>query len=288
MSNSAAETRFADVGGRRTRYRISGSGPGVLLLHGIGRSLEDWVDVESLFALTHTVYALDLAGYGESAAVDGRTTLTKLARAALAFLAAIAQPGPVAVVGNSLGGAVALQLAALAPTRVSALVLVDPAGFGKEVTIALRVLALPIVGRRLARPSRKNALMETQGIFRDQSLVTQDRIELALRLALRPGGTKVLRDTASSLGSFRGVKAGWRRRLLAQVAPLGIPTLVVWGEKDRILPATQLNEVRRVFPHAEWHLFERTGHMPQLEKPQEFAALALDFLHRTTAEEAPA
>ena len=280
-------TQYITVDGRRTRYRMLGSGSPVLLLHGIGRSLEDWSEVEADFAVGHTVYALDLAGYGESEAVVGRTKLPALAHAALAFLDAVgvAPTEPVAVVGNSLGGAVALQLAALAPQRVAALVLVDPAGFGKEVTVALRILDVPIVGRRLARPSRKNALMETQGIFRDQSFVTEERIALALKLAQRPGGTKVLRDTASSLGTFRGVKKGWRTRLLAQVAPLGIPTLVVWGDKDRILPATHLDEARRVFPHAEWHLFEQTGHMPQLEKPREFAELAAEFVNRVTSKE---
>jgi pimeloyl-ACP methyl ester carboxylesterase len=276
------QTRTLTVEGRRTRYRMLGSGSPVLLLHGIGRSLEDWADVEADFAADHTVYLLDLAGFGESEAVADRTNLLKLAEAALAFLDVVGVTEPIAVIGNSLGGAIALQLAALAPERVSAMVLVDPAGFGTEVTIALRILDIPIVGRRLARPSRKNALMETQGIFRDQSLVTEERIARALALAQRPGGTRVMRETASSLGTIRGVKAGWRRRLLAQVAPLGIPTLVVWGEKDRILPATHLDEARRVFPHAEWHLFEQTGHMPQLEKPREFAELAVEFVDRVT------
>ncbi len=284
---SAPATLTLEVDGRPTRYRTLGSGSPLLLLHGIGRSLEDWAEVESAFAARHTVYAVDLAGFGESAAVEGRTNLLRLAEAALAFLDAVGVTEPVAVVGNSLGGAVAMQLAVLAPQRVSALVLADPAGFGKEVTIALRILDVPIVGRRLARPSRQNALMETQGIFRDQSLVTEDRIALALRLAERPGGTTVLRQTASSLGTFWGVKKGWRRRLLAQLAPLGIPTLVVWGEKDRILPATGLDEVRRVLPHAETHLFAQTGHMPQIERPEEFAELTLDFVNRVTTQEAP-
>jgi pimeloyl-ACP methyl ester carboxylesterase len=279
-SDGAAETRLVDVDGRPTRYRVQGSGSPMLLLHGIGRSLEDWAEVEPTFATAHTVYALDLAGYGESAPVAGRTTLRRLGESAIAFLDAVGVAEPVAIVGNSLGGAVALQIAALAPTRVAALVLADPAGFGKEVTIALRVLGIPIVGRRLAVPSRRNALLETQAIFCDQALVTQERVELAFRLASRPGGTKVLRDTANSLGTYFGVKAGWRRRLIARIAPLGIPTLVVWGERDRILPARQLEEARRVFPHAEWHLFERTGHMPQIEKPREFAELSLAFLAR--------
>ena len=279
-SETAAETRFVDVEGRRTRYRTLGAGSPVLLLHGIGRSLEDWAEVESAFATTHTVYALDLAGFGESAPVTARTTLPRLAKAAIAFLDAVGVAGPVTLIGNSLGGAVALQIAAIAPDRVSALVLADPAGFGKQVTIALRVLGVPIIGRRLAVPSRRTAVLETRAIFRDRALVTEERVELAFRLASRPGGTTVLRDTANSLGTIFGVKAGWRRRLIAQLAPLRIPTLVVWGDHDRILPAHQLEEARRVFPHAEWHLFEQTGHMPQIEKPQEFADLTLAFVAR--------
>ena len=273
-----AATEYVDVDGRRTRYRVVGSGSPLLLLHGIGRSLEDWAEVEPELARHHTVYALDLAGYGESDAVAGRTTLPALARATLAFLDAL-HLDRVAVIGNSLGGAVALQLAALAPARVSALVLANSAGFGKEVTIALRILDVPIVGRRLARPSRESALMETRAIFKNQALVTDERVDRAFALASRPGGVKVLRDTAKDLGNFWGVKAGWRRRLLAEVARHDIPMLVVWGDTDRILPSSHLEGAKLAFPNAQWHLFERTGHMPQIERPQEFAELTLDFLN---------
>ncbi len=75
----------------------------------------------------------------------------------------------------------------------------------------------------------------------------------------------------------------WRASLLAEVQALGIPTLVVWGDEDRILPAQHLQSAVAALPHAESHLFERTGHMPQIERADEFAVLVEDFLVRSAA-----
>ena len=85
-------------------------------------------------------------------------------------------------------------------------------------------------------------------------------------------------ETAKSLGSFRGIRAAWRSELVAQVAELRKPTLVVWGERDLILPATHLEAARTLLPHAESHLFTGTGHMPQIERADDFAALVRPFL----------
>lgn len=276
-------------GGRALRYTVAGVGEPVLLLHGIGRSLEDWALVRDRLASGNTVYSLDLPGFGCSGRLATRTDLAPLARAVDSFLTEIGESRRIRLVGNSLGGAVALQFLSLYPERVSALVLVDSAGFGREVTPALRAIALPGVGRRLLRPSRASALRETQGIFYDQSQVTAERVDLAFALARRPNGVDVMLETVHSLGTWRGIRPAWRRHLLASVtnrraqARRGIPLYLLWGEKDRVLPATQLDEARREFPDAQFHLFPQTGHMPQLERPDEFAELVGTFLNGVPA-----
>ncbi len=92
-----------------------------------------------------------------------------------------------------------------------------------------------------------------------------------------PHGAKVLLDTARSLGSFRGVKQAWRDELLSVVATRKVPTLVVWGDRDLILPHAHLEAARTLLPYARVHLFSDTGHMPQIERAEEFSELLVDF-----------
>jgi pimeloyl-ACP methyl ester carboxylesterase len=180
-------------------------------------------------------------------------------------------------VGNSLGGAVAMQVSVQSPERVRTLALVNSAGFGKEVTVALRILAVRGLGSLLLRPSRAGARRVEQSLYVDQGFVTDERVEYGYRIATRPHGARVLLDLARNLGTIRGVRHEWREELLAAVVAREVPTLVVWGDRDLILPAAHLEAARNLLPYARSHLFERTGHMPQVERAEEFGKLLADF-----------
>ncbi|MBC7723261.1 MAG: alpha/beta fold hydrolase [Burkholderiaceae bacterium] len=270
------------VDGRDIRYDVEGTGEPVLLLHGIGRSLDDWNLVRDTLAERHTVYRVDLPGFGGSERLPARTDLAGLAAAVIAFLDAVEEVRRIRVVGNSLGGAVAMQIAATRPERVAALVLVNSAGFGREVTPVLRLIAVPGVGRRLLMPSRESARRETRGIFHDRAQVTEERVQLAYDLARRPHGTDVMLETVHALGTWRGIRPRWRRELLDIVRAHRIPTLLIWGENDLVLPAAHLAAAKAVFPEARSHLFAATGHMPQLERPDEFLEVVGEFLDTIT------
>jgi pimeloyl-ACP methyl ester carboxylesterase len=263
--------------GRKVRYEVSGSGEPVLLLHGIGRSLEDWSRVFDDLAEPFRVYAVDLPGFGESDRVEERSDLIGLARGVLEFLDALGERRPIRIIGNSLGGAVAMQLA-LMLQQVRALVLVDSAGFGREVTIGLRAIAIPVIGRRLLRPSRRAAMVQLRGIFYDHSLIRDEQVELAYRLAKRPGRADIFVETGRTLGGVRGMNKEWRDELLAELVARDSPTLVVWGENDIILPPSHLKSAAEAFPSARTHMFARSGHMPQLEHPAEFVEVVATFL----------
>lgn len=265
-----------EVDGRRIRYHVTGDGPPVLLLHGIARSLEDWTEQHDL--LGHfRVYSVDLAGFGESDPLPGRAALPPLAEFVKDFLDAVGETRPVHAVGNSLGGAVAMLLALRYPDRVRSLVLVASAGFGKEVTIALRLLALRPFGRLLLRPSRAGARRMERAIFRDAAFVTEERVARAYAFAGRPHGARVMLDLCRSLGTVRGVRQRWRDAVLTATAAAEVPTLVVWGAHDLILPSIHLEAAKAALPHAQTHLFENTGHMPQIERAEEFAELVRKF-----------
>ncbi|MDH2443719.1 alpha/beta fold hydrolase [Amnibacterium sp. CER49] len=273
-------TGYVEVDGRLVRIRRAGTGEPLLLLHGIGRSLEDWSEQFDRLGDRFALIALDLPGFAHSDRLPQAATLEAYAAFLPRLLDALGVHGPVHVAGNSLGGAVAMTLAASRPDSVRSLVLASSAGFGREVTLALRLLAIPPIGRRLLVPSRDASARAERSIFVDRTLATDDRVAWGLALASRPDHATTLLEVARSLGTFRGVRPRWRRRLLERLATLQIPTLVLWGEGDRVLPAAHLPAAAVALPSAETHLFAGTGHMPQIERPDAFADLVSAFLER--------
>ncbi|MFD8001694.1 alpha/beta fold hydrolase [Streptomyces mirabilis] len=275
---------FISVNGRRTRVRIEGdpAHPPVLLLHGIGRSLEDWAPQYPRLAQGRRLIALDLPGFGFSARSPEPTTLKVLARGVIDTLDTLGEQRPLHLLGNSLGGAIAQQILVLDPERVAGLVLVNSAGFGAEVALPLRLLTLPVLGRLATRrPTRAGTRMTERLPFADPALATRERIDHALAIARQPDPSAVLLETARELATVRGVKSGWRAELTTAVGKHPRPTLIIWGDRDRVLPVRHLDFARRLLPHAETHLLPGIGHMPQIECPDEFATRVLTFLADT-------
>jgi pimeloyl-ACP methyl ester carboxylesterase len=172
-----------------------------------------------------------------------------------------------------------MRMLTTAPARIATLTLVNSAGFGREVALALRILAVPGLGKPLLRRiDARSAYRIERSLFHDGAHVTAERVELAVRVAARPHHARVFLETARDLGTFRGIRAPWRQTLLGQVAAQAKPTLIVWGERDLILPAAHLAAARAAFPHAKTHLFPDTGHLPQIERADDFADLTRLFL----------
>lgn len=297
---TASDTTTLAVAGRPIRVRISGpeDGSPVLLLHGIARSLEDWQHAHDLLAASssnrgHRVISADLPGFGFTRRQHERPGLPAFARAMAGLLDAVGVDGPVHVMGNSLGGGVAMTLAVDHPGRVSSLVLVDSVGFGREVNISplpmlyATAAGLPVVGKRFRPLARAAGIKIAQDQFFDPSFATPEMLRHYAKVGRQPDFRGTFVGTAMALGiPMVGVFPGWRRDLLARVASSGLPTLLVWGEADTVLPAHHLDAAKRAFPHAQSHLFAETGHMPQIEKAAEFSALAEDFLAKVDASRA--
>ncbi|MFF9321569.1 alpha/beta fold hydrolase [Streptomyces sp. NPDC014735] len=268
-------TAFLDVAGRTVRCTAAGSGPPVLLLHGLDRSLADWAPLQAALP-DHRLIAIDVPGFGRSQPLPD-CRLASLTGHVERVLDRLEVLSTVHVVGNSLGGAIAMQLTAHAPERVASLALLNSAGFGREVTWALRILDLPLIWRLLLRPGEGNARLAERSLFHDPDFATPERIAAAVALARREGAARTLRQVARDLGSWRGVRSDWRARLLAEISALDTPTLVVWGTHDRILPARHLINAASALPRARTHLFPRTGHLPQIERTEETAVLLSSF-----------
>lgn len=161
--------------------------------------------------------------------------------------------------------------------------LVNSAGFGKEVTYLLRTLAVPRLGEAmLRRPTRLGLRHAERALYHDKTLADRDRVALSLEVGRRPEVAAFMAELLPTLGTLRGVLPGWRADLLREASRQKHPMLIVWGDKDQILPAHHFEEARKAFPHAKSHMFRTTGHLPQVERPEAFANLVRDFL--TTSE----
>lgn len=275
-------TGMLQIDGARIRYRVTGNGSPILMLHGIGQSLEDWNEQHDRLSTDHTVYSLDLPGFAYSDRLVGKASMARLASVLPKFLDLVGVTEPLPVIGNSLGGAIAMTFAVAHPERVCSLVLVDSAGFGKEVTMVLRLLAIKAVGVLLMRPSRTNSARMVDGIFYNKEFVTEVRIDHSLALSHRPPHRATLLDLANELGTFRGVRAPWRADLLAKLRKLAVPILIVWGDHDHVLPFTHFDSAARALPEARTHVFRAAGHMPQIEQADEFAGVVEDFLNQSS------
>ncbi|MFD2416531.1 alpha/beta fold hydrolase [Amycolatopsis pigmentata] len=270
-----------EVAGRATRVRVDGdpTAPPLVLLHGLNRSLEDWSAVVVDLASDHRVISLDVPGFGFSDRRPEPASLTSFALGVLETLDQLGETRPVHLLGNSLGGAVALQIQATASERVASLALADSAGFGAQAALMLRLISVPGLGHLMtARTTPFSAKMSERAIHADPAVATPERIEHALAIAKRPGPGAVTREIMSSLATIRGVRAEWRRELFAAIAQHPRPTLVMWGAKDRVLPPAHLDAVPRLIPHARTHTFPEVGHMPQIERPTAFVEVVRGFL----------
>jgi pimeloyl-ACP methyl ester carboxylesterase len=263
------------------RYLRAGTtGTPLLLLHGVGDNAFDWRWVMPALASTHRVYAPDLPGSGESARPLDDYSPAFFTRFVAAFLDALGVDHA-AVIGNSLGGLVGLRLALAEPQRVTALGLVSSGGLGREVTYALRSLALPGYGKLAVawgkrRPgAAQRALGRAALVFARPRGAPREWIEEQYRLARLPG---FLEAQLATLRAQVGLK-GQREVLVDRLAQLERPTMVVWGTRDRVLPYSQAKEAFSRLAEGYLELIPECGHLPQVEQPERFVSGLRQFLN---------
>jgi pimeloyl-ACP methyl ester carboxylesterase len=276
----AVEKRDVEVEGLPIRYLTAGSGPPLVLLHGAGDNSLDWRWIISDLAVTHGVYAPDLPGSPDSArpAVDYSPAFFE--RSVVAFVDAL-DMGRATFVGNSLGGLIALRLALSEPARVTGLVLVDSAGLGREVNPAFTSVNVPgpfeaaIPFWRTPVGAYQRAWGRTALLFaHPPGSVPRGWLAEQCRLALWPG---YLEAHLATLRALVG-PLGQREVLVDRLPSLKIPTLVVWGARDRVFPESQARDAVAHLPEGSLALIPDCGHMPHVECPDRFLAALDEFL----------
>lgn len=264
--------------------RVGGDGPAVLFLHGMAGSSRTWREVLPTIAKTHKVIAPDLVGHGESAKPMGDYSLGAYA-SGLRDLLGILDVPRVTVVGQSLGGGVALQLAYQHPELVDRLVLVAAGGLGREVSWLLRMLTLP--GAELTMPllfpsvardvgNRIWDIMRRLGLANPHAEEMWMAYESLTGVENRQAFLKTLRSVVEPGG--QSVSALDRLYLAALM-----PTMIVWGDDDPIIPVDHGYRAHELIPGSRLEIIEGVGHFPHVECPEKFCELLLDFLATSEA-----
>ena len=283
MSTMTPTRDSLEIHGHQVCFRQAGSGPVLVLIHGITGSSLTWEDVISPLAEHHTVIAPDLLGHGDSAKPRGDYSLGAHASGVRDLLLALGHERAT-VVGHSLGGGVAMQFAYQFPECIDRLVLVSSGGLGREVSLLLRSAALPgaeyVLPLLVAQPLR-NTVGTVAGLLD--------------RLGVRPGpdveemahGFASLGDletrqafihTVRAILDIDGQRVSAHDRLYLAA---GVPSLLIWGDSDRIIPVTHGYHAHEEMPGSRLEVYPDAGHFPHRADPMRFVEDLLQFTSDT-------
>ena len=270
----------AMLNGHEFAYLDSGEGPALLFIHGLTGSQRNWAHLIDALDHEHRVLAPDLFGHGASAKVMGDSSLGAHA-ATLRDLLDLLGIDRVTLVGHSFGGGIAMQFCYLFPERVERLVLVASGGLGRDVSPLLRAATVP--GAEWVLPVIASGWVRR-------------RVEAAGRLLTSRGWRASPEVTEVWRGFTSLADADTRRAFLATTRgvidpggqtvtahdhlpmAIAIPTLVVWGTRDRMIPAWHATTAHEAIADSRVVLFVGAGHFPHLDEPERFAELLSDFM----------
>ena len=265
------------IDGREVNYVDMGEGPALVFVHGLGASWQSWLENMPEFARDHRVIAMDLPGFGYSEVPDEDVSIEGYARWTGTLLDAL-DVGPAAVVGNSMGGFIAAELAIRSPERVQRLAVVSAAVFWQsyrraQPLVGLARLSEAYVARALTRstdavatrPRLRSWALATAG-FRYPHLISKELAHELVRSARRTEG---FLPALEALADYP---------LEEELPKIDCPTLIVWGAHDTLVPVKDATRMQELIPGARREVFERTGHVAMLERPERFNRLLRSFL----------
>ena len=281
----AKKLKQVEINGTPINYVDVGS-PGlhepVVLVHGLGGQWQNWLENIPRLAQERRVLALDLPGFGLTPEpADGEITISGYGRCVDAFCERLGL-GTVEVVGNSMGGFVSAEVAIQFPERVSRLALVSAAGISSADVLHAPILTI----------GRLASAIATNTTAQDRQLAARP-VTRHVSLALVARYPRLLKADLAYEGFFKGAgKPGFDAALRAclnydfrdRLPDVKVPTLIVWGEKDSIIPVRDADEFERLIPDSRKLVMKDTGHIPMAERPQAFNDQLVEFL----AESGPA
>ncbi|MCH9669738.1 MAG: alpha/beta hydrolase [Actinomycetia bacterium] len=277
--------QYRTIHGYRRAFRIAGSGPAILLIHGIGDNSTTWSTVQTKLAQRFTVIAPDLLGHGKSDKPRADYSVAAYANG-MRDLLSVLEIDRVTVVGHSLGGGVAMQFAYQFPQLVDRMILVGAGGVTKEVNVALRIAALPLGSEALALlrlplvlPALNvigrvgGALFGSTGIGRD----IPDMLRILADLP-EPTASAAFARTLRAVVDWRGqVVTMLDRCYLTQ----SVPVQLIWGSSDSVIPLSHAEMAHSAMPGSQLEIFEGSGHFPFHDDPDRFVEDVQRFIEST-------
>ncbi|WP_310426313.1 alpha/beta fold hydrolase [Chamaesiphon sp. VAR_48_metabat_135_sub] len=260
-----------------TRYwQMGDSGSTIILLHGGNGSIEFWLYNIAALARHHRVYAFDMVGSGKSNCPDVSYSLANQAEFLHSFMTAL-NIDTATLIGNSMGGGVALEFTRLYPDRIDKLVLVDSMGLGREISLGIRLITLPIIVN-LLRPGRWMIPAMLKSNFYQGKQLPPEWLELRYPIFAIPGRNRVILRLGQSNFNLAGVRPQVYQPIVNSLAKITQKTLIIWGEFDRIIPVKHAYIAATGLPNNQLCIFPNCGHHPYLEYPAKFDRLVLEFL----------
>lgn len=275
------------IHGRTVAYHREGpvGAPVLLLVHGIAGNASTWDAALPLLARDHDVIALDLPGHGASDPPIGDYSTGAYA-CVLRDLLEVLEVDTATIVGHSLGGGVTMQFAYQFPELMQRMVLVDSGGLGREVSAIVRAASLP--GSELVIPLLASSPVRFAGRLAGTALravgvspsVDQRESGRSLAGLADPETRRAFIGTVRSLMDVRGQRVSATNRLYLADA---IPTMIVWGAHDTIIPVRHGHEAAEAMPSARFERFDESGHFPHVDQPERFAELLREFVAESVA-----
>jgi pimeloyl-ACP methyl ester carboxylesterase len=275
--------RFCTIHGYRRAFVCIGTGPALLLIHGIGDSSDTWRPVLDRLARRHTVIAPDLLGHGRSEKPRADYSVAAYANG-MRDLLSVLEIDRATVIGHSLGGGVAGQFAYQFPERCERLVLVGSGGVGRSISPFLRLAAVPGIEALMPLfglpPVRMAGHVAADVLRRFSTALGRDTEELLAVFDALP-------DTSARRAILRTLRSGvdWRGQVITMLDRAylaeGLPTLLVWGRHDAVIPLGHGRLAHAAMPGSELEIFDDAGHFPHHADPERFADLVADFVRRT-------
>src|SRR6478735_3311974 len=283
VPDTEGRLEYRTIHGYRRAFRIAGSGPALLLIHGIGDNSATWNEVIPHLAKNFTVIAPDLLGHGRSDKPRADYSIAAYANGMRDLLSVLAIERAT-IVGHSLGGGVAAQFAYQFPDRCERLVLVGSGGVGREVSPLLRLAASPLADVALPAlnlPGAGVAAELTTGLLRRiRHPLGHDSDEVRRVLGALPDGSarRAFVRTLRSAVDWRGQHVTMLDRCYLAA---GMPTLLIWGAEDGIIPVSHAHLAHAAMPGSQLEVFEGAGHFPHHADPDRFVAAIEQFLAST-------
>lgn len=276
---------YQTIHGYRRAFRIAGSGPALLLIHGIGDNSTTWDTVQAKLAQRFTVIAPDLLGHGQSDKPRADYSVAAYANG-MRDLLSVLDVEKVTVVGHSLGGGVAMQFAYQFPQLVERLILVGAGGVTKDVNIALRLASLPLGGEALALlrlpmvlPTLQVAGRALGTVFGSTGLGRD--IPDALRILAdlpEPTASSAFTRTLRSVVDWRGQVVTMLDRCYLTES---VPVQLIWGDQDAVIPVSHARMAHSAMPGSRLEVFARSGHFPFHDDPDRFVEVVERFIDST-------